>query len=541
MKYRVILFLFIPLLWGCATMTPLTGGEKDVNPPKVLKSFPTNGELNFREKEVQIVFDEYFSIDNLANELLISPAFSSPPTHKIKGKTLFLTFNETPQPQTTYQLHFGNAIADFNEGNVLDDYSLVFSSGNTIDSGTIEGSVYLSASKQPAVKTKVLLYKEFNDSNVLLSRPYYMTYTDSSGKFIFNHISRDSFMIIALGDKNGNSRLEKGEDIGFVLHAVYTGQQNIQIGTFQYLPKGATPIVSCKEEAKGKFLIVFDQDAVVTSIKASPISQAYTKDMQIPWQGLPKDHKTYEAFISRQDLTARDTIVFKITLESDTVLCKTARISITSQIPSVQLVSSAISMNTAVGLYSNIPIIKTHQPAFTLFNMTDGIIVPIQQIRLENPFNLKVTAALQEGREYRMIIDSNAIHSFQLPIPNRDTLFFRTLKKSETGRVEMRISPDSSILNQPGKIHFMLSQGGVNNEKTTAYYHTIVQNDTFISLNDVLPGEYFLSAFLDQDGNGKWTGGDFINKTFSEPIFIQKEAIQVRANWDNKNIVFTIK
>ena len=49
------------------------GGPRDTIPPKVVKEVPANGILMFHGKKVEITFYEYIQLDDLKNNVLLSP------------------------------------------------------------------------------------------------------------------------------------------------------------------------------------------------------------------------------------------------------------------------------------------------------------------------------------------------------------------------------------------------------------------------------------------------------------------------------------
>ena len=78
------------LLLQCASIQSPGGGEKDTNPPIVLRSTPKQAETKVKPSIIEIQFDEFFVLKNLANELLISPPLNETPIISQKGKSLFI-------------------------------------------------------------------------------------------------------------------------------------------------------------------------------------------------------------------------------------------------------------------------------------------------------------------------------------------------------------------------------------------------------------------------------------------------------------------
>jgi uncharacterized protein (DUF2141 family) len=63
-------------------------------------------------------------------------------------------------------------------------------------------------------------------------------------------------------------------------------------------------------------------------------------------------------------------------------------------------------------------------------------------------------------------------------------------------------------------------------------------NPTQIKVNYLKPGAYYLRAFDDRNKNGKWDKGDFKENIQPEEIFLYKDKIDLRANWEVEDILF---
>ena len=67
------------------------------------------------------------------NEPIITPEYAT--------RVLTIKIKDTLKPNTTYSFNFGQSIADNNEGNVLNHFKYVFSTGAVIDSLKLSGSI----------------------------------------------------------------------------------------------------------------------------------------------------------------------------------------------------------------------------------------------------------------------------------------------------------------------------------------------------------------------------------------------------------------
>lgn len=202
--FRIALILTCTLALACARVVSPTGGEKDILAPKLIASAPGHLSTNFSGNNIFLSFDEYITLDNPSQNVIIAPLPSKRPTFTLKGTRINIEFEEPFQENTTYSIFFGDAIKDNNEGNVLSNFSLVFSTGNELDSLEISGKVKDAATDLPIEGVKVLAYTNTSDSVVLNQKPNYVSLTKADGSYTFKYLPKDYFRIFALQDKNGS-------------------------------------------------------------------------------------------------------------------------------------------------------------------------------------------------------------------------------------------------------------------------------------------------------------------------------------------------
>ena len=192
------------LLSSCANEVAPTGGPKDETPPKVLKYSPENYSTNFEGKKIEITFDEFFQLNNYKSKLLISPPFRNEPTFTVKGKKLIINLKDDPIPSTTYKIFLGDAIVDYNESNPYPNFSYIFSTGESIDSLTLSGTLKDAYTLKPVDNAYIFLYKDLSDTAFTSHKPYYMTKTDKDGLFKFDCLSDTIYNVYAIVE-NDNS------------------------------------------------------------------------------------------------------------------------------------------------------------------------------------------------------------------------------------------------------------------------------------------------------------------------------------------------
>lgn len=223
LEISCLCFIIGVMFFSCARIGTISGGEKDEDPPVMVKSKPEIYSGNFDKKKAKIKFDEFFSFDNVESKFLLSPPHvDKKPKIKIKGKKIIVKFKEPLKEDTTYTLQFFDAIKDYNEGNVLPNYEFAFSTGNVSDTFAIAGHVYDAATLEKEKDILVGIYGEKDgimpdDSAFIKYKPDFITRTDTSGAFKINNIKPGKYKIFALGDINETQKFDlENEKIAFM-------------------------------------------------------------------------------------------------------------------------------------------------------------------------------------------------------------------------------------------------------------------------------------------------------------------------------------
>ncbi len=206
----VMAFLFL-LGAGCAQLGSPYGGPVDKDPPVVIKTKPPQNSVNFEPKDkIVIYFDEFVQLKDVYQEMMVSPPIEGNPIPVLRGRAIQVDIpREAEFDSTTYTISFGNAIADNNEGNVLENYQYIFSLKGYIDSMNVEGKVVSAFDHQPdKERMLVMLYANLNDSAPLLEKPSYVARTNPGGEFVIPNLECGSYRVFALKDGNGNLRYD---------------------------------------------------------------------------------------------------------------------------------------------------------------------------------------------------------------------------------------------------------------------------------------------------------------------------------------------
>ncbi len=220
--YLIILGVLALLLADCANMRAPGGGPQDIYPPQVLESDPPNYTTHFNATKITLKFNEFVTVSDVITEVFISPPLQNTPEMKTRGKSVIITFEEELQDSTTYSIFFGKSIKDLTEGNSMENYNYVFSTGDRIDSLSVIGEVINAYDLTPREDVLVMLYEDDNDtipfdSLPFLVKPSYLTRTNTAGFFVINNLRGGEYMMFSIADANLTATYDQAdEDIAFL-------------------------------------------------------------------------------------------------------------------------------------------------------------------------------------------------------------------------------------------------------------------------------------------------------------------------------------
>lgn len=238
-----LFFIVISILSspGCANIVPPLGGPRDTLPPKLVAVTPHDSSKQFNTNKIVFNFDEYIDPKDVRTELIVSPVPKVDPIVDAKLRTLTVRLKDTLEPNTTYSLNFGKAIRDVNEGNILKNFTYVFSTGDHIDAGEFAGSIILAATGKIDTTLVAMLHLRFDDSAVVKNRPRYIARIDSTGRFVFRYIQPGSYALYAMKDESGSHKyLSKSQLFAFADSPVVVSRNTPAITLYAYAETAET-------------------------------------------------------------------------------------------------------------------------------------------------------------------------------------------------------------------------------------------------------------------------------------------------------------
>ncbi len=591
--YCLSVLLTAFLAQRCANAVAPTGGPKDNTPPRVIEAVPENRSFNFNGKKIEITFDEYITLENANQNVMISPPLSEKPDIKLKNKTVVIKFKEDLASNTTYTINFGAAIKDLHEGNLFKDYVYSFSTGDHIDTLAIAGKVLNASDKIPVDGVYVSLYasdRENVDSLPMTTIPDYITKTDKDGKFSLNGLADKKYLVFALKDANANLYFDlPNEEVAFldtlvqasclqkptplVMDSTVMDSLAIQVDT----------LVNVADSTVFETKKTTVEDSVVFETKTTTIYHPNAMDLtmymftevdstqvllekKLVEEGLLRfvfRHPAKEAVVMTPEMlpdsfnlvtmhsAEYDTIWWYFTpnvkdslwvqVKYDTVINDSSRYSLKFKEPGGNRRRKAepkklTVSNNLLGRSGLIPgqdlILKFSEPIID-YQMRDTAIFKRDTTMHYN--KLAFEPADEYGTKYRLTTPFTADSSYSFEIP--DSVFWGI-----RGRTNDVIKVDFHVLkdDEYGNIYItVIPPEGMKQVvvQLTNEGGKVLKEETITQKQEVLfeylmPAKYKLRALLDADGNGKWSTGNYHRHTLPETIIDYIDALEIKAGWD---------
>ena len=572
------------------------GGPYDETPPRLLGMTPALGSCNVSARRVTLAFDENIKVTNPSEKVVVSPPQIEMPDIKAGGRRIVVTLNDSLKPGTTYTIDFSDAIEDNNEGNPLGMFTYFFSTGAEVDTMEVAGTVLAADNLEPVKGILVGLHADTTDTAFTRRVFDRVARTDSRGQFTIKGVRHGTYRVFALKDVDGDFMLSAGEMMAMMPGTVTTGSypdtrydtvwhdsiyyDSIRLVRYtHYTPddlvlRAFTPVPVKRYLAKTVrdvpewFRFIFSAPSTVRPTVRGLNFDADT--LLLTQTSAHNDTLTY--WLRRTDFPEVDTLRLALTfdewddslmtnvLKTDTLTLRprlTAERRARQQQEQMEKWEKQRQKRHRKGDFSQetppttfleiqlkagqgLPLMQNPQLKFTypLARLdTAGLRLLLRQDTLDvpAPYELRhaegstdsVTTGFtlrgewRYGQEYMLEIDSAALADIYGHPCNAFKARFSYGREENFGALFVNIP-----------------------EADTTWVVQLMQNDTRIERQErvgrngsadffyLKPGTYYLRAFIDADGNGRWTTGDYDRQRQPEEVFYYPTSLEVRANFD---------
>lgn len=559
-------FLYILFLLSCARQSAPTGGPKDTIPPVLVRVIPPNEEINFNGRQIEMTFSEDVILNAPKEQLIVTPTIGKDYKIITRRNTVTLTFEQPLQDSTTYTFNFREAVQDITEKNPVRNLELAYSTGNYIDSLSIEGSIHDLLKGTQIKDATVALHVQNDTFNILEHPAVYFTKTDDKGKFRIAHLKPDSYFLYAFDDKNRNLVVNsRTEAYGFLSEHQYLLDtiKDISVGLIR-LDAGPLRITSARPYntyfniRTGKNLRTF----TITAPDSAELSYTFGED-----QANIRLYKTTDQDSLQIHLLALDSIDNAI---DTTLYAKYLAREVTPEAFNVSLQSSSLlghkgAFEAVLQLSKPLKHVNYDSVFFRVDSLT---VVHFSKEDLTwYPLEKKLHIAKKMDRNLFAKEEPNGQSSGRigpprsrpgLPPPGQPTASQTAKPQSSANELYLgaaaliSIENDSSQnLTQVIKPVYAEELSIINIEIRTTQEAFIVElvdksfkvirqirNTHKVRFEDVMPGDYQIRLIIDSNKNGRWDPGNYFKSIQPEDVIYYRATDGtttikgVKANWE---------
>ena len=557
------------------------GGPRDSIPPTILNSIPVPFQTNFEGKEIHLTFDEYVVADNLTSKLVVSPPLAEKTTIKTKGKSIVVKFNEDLIPSRTYSIDFKDGIKDYNEGNKLEGFRMLFSTYDHIDTLRISGYLLDAFTHAPVENAMASLYSVKEDSFFTSLRPDFIAKADDQGYFLFDNLPEGSFRLYGLVDGDNNLLFsQETELIAFTdtmitpsaqfIHKPDTIIENedtlISNGFTKYYPEPVYALlfqedyynqylVSSTRESEDKILLNFNESLTdsfkfsLIDIDQKPSNWSYVeygqnRDSVNIWitdtliSGIDSLYLKVEYTLTDSAgiyITQIDTLNLFYFDKETTKTKKHKKSEEQEKAPALfsfntNLMANNFDLNKPILITAPIPINKLDKSVIKLEKTLTDSTSEAVDFKLEaldgSKRKFKISYQPQEASTYHFSIDSAYTYSLN-GIPNDGfSSTFKTQKADYYGTAIFELEGYNGI----GIVQLLK-----NNDKEEVVKTVKIKPGDKKAVFDFLkPDKYKIKLIADLNNNGKWDTGDIEKNIQPEVVYYFPKIINVKSNWELK-------
>lgn len=591
----------IAALSGCANRgSGPQGGPKDSIPPRLIRETPLNGTCNFSGKTIVLQFDEYVQLNNVSENVLISPPQQKPPIVKAIGKKVIVTFEEDLRDSTTYTIDFGQAICDNNEKVPMGNYSFSFATGPYIDTLAMFGRVINAENLNP-VQGVVVGVQEILDDSAFATIPFTrITKSDSVGQFGVLNMRGGKYRIYALRDVSKDYLYQPSEALAFTdevfspslaydsVPKTLKNDSTLVNDSISTSPIDSTAISDSiavqppvrdwyhvpdtivlklftenkqrhyfvrvlRDKEQHFFTLLFSapQDTLPTIVALPPDSTTQdstwvdftkymlcqanpTKDTLVYWltdsMAISMDtlsflmtYKMSDSLYQLVDTTDTVQAIYRHPRMSQKAIEAKKRQAANRKVELRANSSTKFDIYRNIEWYASTPLLDYSIDSIHLIEKIDSLTksVPFTLEPLDSVgLRFELQAKLEPEHTYSLHIDSGAVHDIYgvTNMPMKADFKLRSLNEYSTLTIRLEhFDPRAriQILNDKDKVVRELP--------------ALPEGATFKYLE---AKSFYVRLYIDIDGNGEWTTGDWALKRQPEPVYYYSKKLSLRANWE---------
>lgn len=499
----IVAGLFALLLSACAQVGTISGGDRDEHAPKpnYEKAEPQPNTTFFSGKEVTIPFDEFFSLNNPAQNIFIIPPHATLDA-RYKGKDLIISWEEELEPNTTYSIYIDKAIKDITEGNDS-TMQFVFSTGAVIDSLSYRAFLSDAWTGKPMNEATLAFYD--GDKLINFGR------SDASGKVELNYMKAGNYKAVAFIDENLNLEWDSTEVVGFKSDMTIglTSEQADSVPYQLFTPVPKPRITTVQFQSPGRIVL-----GANVSLKNSAV---YFNDVLLPKEQIQMlGRDSIVCFVNTNELSGLQ----KVRIESEELKSeKNIRIPTSQQAITIRSLNRARKVAPSESLRFELSdlIRSVDTNHIHLYNSQDSTEINDFQVSFDiNQLSVNLDKSKYESVLF--VLDSAVVNCLNGTLGSFETTL-TLADESEYGSILV----DASAYNEPILLDLL---GG-----DKLIERRVLNNESEVLFEELEPGVYTFRVIHDENENAIWDVGDVELLRQQEKIDRFSKPNKVRPNW----------
>ena len=558
-KYALILSLIVTSFY-CAGQQAPSGGPPDTTPPKIIATYPSAGTLRYHDNKFSFSFSKYIERRSLQESFFVSPSLGQF-TYEWDGTDVEIFFTDSLRSNTTYIVTLGTDVIDTRKNRLAEAFSLPFSTGDRIDSGSIAGTVIDDKPVGVMIFAYELEGRNPDTLNPTKLKPDFLTQTGKDGSFILPYMAFGKYRLFAVRDEYKNLLYDVQTDRYGVWNSdILLSSQTPMVTGIQFkltVEDTSAPFLSSAKPIDNSHLLLkfseamnvatayIDSISILDTLTGNSLpvydlsfDNVTSKDAQLV-TGRQDSGKTYRIKLSGlRDINNNlmqsplNIGIFNASTEPDTTIPTFEIKGITNNAKNISIeeslhvvFSEAINKKSfEMGLSQEDSLGKKVDGKFLWNSSREGYFIPASLLTMGMQYTIKITMD--------SVIDYSGNAKKDSTISRR----FETVDEKVLSSINGIVADE--VKNANGKIY--LSAVNLNRKD---FNPKMIQLDSLgqFKFERLLDGKYILSGFRDSDSNGVYTFGKPFPYLSAERFTNFPDTLKLRARWPLEGVMIRFK
>ena len=526
----------------------------DSEAPYIVESDPPSGTVRFQGREVRIRFNERMDQRSFTDAVHISPLLSKPPVYDWSPDEVEILFEDELPANKTIVITLGSTLKDHRAGNAMKaSWQLAFSTGDSLDRAMLKGVVLDAKPAGVSMFAYHLFDGRADTLDPTIHRPDYVVRTGEDGRFQFSYMRAGLYRVFAVRDNLNNQLYDvEADEFGIPERDVFAADSTVEPAPLRFTlhrQDTTAPYVQRVTASSSRLVqIGFSED--VTPFPPTDgmlIVKDSSRGEKIPALTVLRALKgkyTWDAYLQTP------MVADKYLLELDSLRDASGNALRTRSMVFAGSANADTSRPVLLESFPKDGAVGAPKDSSFMLRFSRPVLPEISA-RLLDSTNLELPVVLHWPDMTRVeighpLLNENARYKFCLDLGTvKDAVTRRALADStlcigfSAGKEGAFGSVSGTFVTceVKGVPHIRLRElreGG-------AVLQATADTSGSFTFPRVVEGKYGLDAFIDSDGNGRFSPGTARPLLAPEPSVRYRDTLRVRARWETGGVILKLE